>query len=1294
MAIYSEKPLSIRMGDAAIDAFTGAQPVSKVLRYYPEHEIVAISNARDARDESPPPLPPDHLLIPGRSYLLLPKVKPKPTGGVGTAGLRFPKSASVAVGETARDARAGGEGGGSYSSMQRALRKAGSQALERSDMDPAICSPTESTPICLPRVPSSPRLSCPVAHPPLPPTAPPTASPAPPPNPTPPPRLPPTSPPLPPRLPLTTSLPLRERAYEQQKQQAAQVKTQARGWTPKLSSKNASKPSAKPDSAKPSAQPSAQPSAKASAGSPRERARASSSLHRKLSRTSSGGGGADGGDGGGNAGGVGGTTGGGGTGTGGSGESGGVGLDGSAGDGGSPDLCFANSTGGYRNSGSNQPNSGGNRNSGGGVADAPMTSHKAEKVEKADKTDKSDRPKSSSGKSGDLDKSTKSDKSTKADRPQESGESARGDKSRALLRAASQGREIDRARLGCSSPEAKLGGRSHTEGREETKERMMRERKKGRGGSIGGGADLGGFGPEAKLGRRSHTEGREGMESLSMQRQQEEEEKLVRGSKGEGPGREGVRAVGGGAGGDAGVQGKGGEADRNRSPLRRFLGALSLDISAADVPVVAAAPAAFGGLYARSGGGGGGKKGGTWKPRLPDVKEVEQPNKTLAGSLSFHADRPHARYRAVQLLLLHRLLFLHLLPETALLRGTFVQYLPSIGTNPICHVCRPFEPKVATWVNSASPLDSKLAAARFIPSSLHPSSTRRVHCTASAGNADGTGSNDDKGEGEGGEEAGKERGGNGEPDKTDERKDKAADVTSGYVTSEDESADIVSSLGDWREFRARLIRGEVGVAGEEPGASGATDGADALTAVPETGCVLLAHPRAFGVSQQYFNRAVIFLLMHGPQGTAGVILNRPSQYTLGQLAGFEELLPEFSACPLYLGGDVGSTSTHCLHGVAELVGGEGGAREVCPGVYVGGYSRIKEHVGSGKSNSMDYRWFARYAGEWCCLGGWGHMQVWGACMHGSMWGAGRATAWTIDGSPDMLVSGAAWVDGGICRYGGHACTGACGEREEQQHGLSMVWGACMHGSMWGAGRATAWTIDGSPDMLVSGAAWVDGGICRYGGHACTGACGEREEQQHGLSMVWGACMHGSMWGAGRATAWTIDGSPDMLVSGAAWVDGGICRVGPRAVGAGGGSRGVVPGSMLTRFHPAASQSPFLSCISFPSCTPFYPPGWAPGQLEREVAAGVWYLGACSPDLILRHSLRETVTVESAGDGGNSEIDSIEAAERDGQSSETGGVGGRREGAVGVSGNTGLWREVMELMGGEYAVLCKQADGEL
>ncbi|CAI7909092.1 unnamed protein product, partial [Closterium sp. NIES-53] len=1703
------------MGDAAIDAFTGAQPVSKVLRYYPEHELVAISNARDARDESPPPLPPDHLLVPGRSYLLLPKIKPKPTGGVGTAGLRFPKSASVAVGETARDARAGGEGGGSYSSMQRALRKAGSQAMEQSDVDPALCSPTESTP----QDPPAARAFKPAAllsgRPPTPPTHRSSysfsCSPSQPHTSTSPPShlSSSSSPPPPHHVTATAGKGLRaaeaaggsgenpgarmqpwdqgsgggghgpwselaaidsDRSDSSQSERQKQSEMQSGPWgqissagqtdvfvklqqqqsqnqgqnenenqdqdqqqqqqqqqphphrvlvpvifrsrrgsalrfprsasaseampastsdsatdsaspsalspflspahpsphatsspshgspspiKAKSSSKITSKPFSKPDSAK----PSAQPSAKASAGSPRERARASSSLHRKLSRTASGGGGADGGDGGGSAGGVGGTTGGGGTGTGGSGEGsavrrrekstaagasssssssslppvpspassplsrslhsnttlsrtnrpssregrstsdpsnllsaseaaaaaasgsaaagatatspystsssthrpnsrpssregrstsdpnnllsaaeaaaaaaacsisssstasssgafcgtgsststigttstvsstssgsssggrarrgvhassvsyGGAVLDGTAGDGCSPDLCFANSTGGYRDSsGSDRTNSGGNRNSGGGSADSVKVAHKAEKAKNADKASKPDRPRSAAGKPGDPDKSIKSKES------KESSESTRGDKSRALHRTASQGREIDRASLG---PEAKLGGRSNTEGREGMGERVkgrMRERR----GSVSDVDGLGGFGVEARLGGRSQTEGRDEMferakerrrerekggvqgvgsprhpkqkhrppissglahehdpphehhhqdnqtqqqqqaghqqaegnnddqereegqdappinappsdapcedwsrsislahtlnnphgspttlipvptttpwsgvsrvdslrsqeeepgvsaaadvtlalwclrESLSMQRQQEEEEKLARGSKGEGAGGEGGRAVGGSAGGvsDAGVQGKGGEVDRNRSPLRRFLGALSLDISAAHVPVVAAAPAAFGGLYASgfpaasalptsivskaegrkqatpreseeqvkhknqhpqqqqqkpqqerqqaeqhqegggrsrspmrrllralsieasteaaavvaalqsssaaavplasapsaarashryprsqslttkltssisisssssiggdssgsaaaanrsggggdggsgnsgsgnssskarsggggggssssshghsrsssailslgssssgsskhksskeendaelkaaleafrkrvemlsdtchltyaanvgaqgSGGGGGGKKGGTWKPRLPDVKEVEQPNKSLAGSLSFHADRRRALSDQLSL-------WINAASAAAsapMFASTSGDGAASRNVRPVSAVHRQQShlPRVQTSrtqgrhvVELRGPI-GQLAAARFIPSSLHSGSTRRVHCNASAGNADGTGSSDDKGEGEGGEETGKERGRFEDDENTDkrsddavsgERKDKVEDITSGDVFSEDESADIVSSLGDWREFRARLIRGEVGVAGEEPGASGATDGGDALTgststagdlpsledvaagsnaaaaesaaesaagagaagaagaasggeaggdaeaeerrsnitsplpsssspsstspssspstpsssspkswahpiAVPETGCVLLAHPRAFGVSQQYFNRAVIFLLMHGPQGTAGVILN-------------------------------------------------------------------------------------------------------------------------------------------------------------------------------------------------------------------------------------------------------------------------------------------------------------------------------------------------------------------------------------------------------------------------------------
>eukprot|EP00850_Spirogloea_muscicola_P023512 SM000363S13636 [mRNA] locus=s363:75177:79012:+ [translate_table: standard] len=204
-------------------------------------------------------------------------------------------------------------------------------------------------------------------------------------------------------------------------------------------------------------------------------------------------------------------------------------------------------------------------------------------------------------------------------------------------------------------------------------------------------------------------------------------------------------------------------------------------------------------------------------------------------------------------------------------------------------------------------------------------------------------------------------------------------------------------------------------------------------AAPEAGSVLLAHPRAFGASQTYFNQAspppdlmshalsrqlaaaalpMLRLLQcslacprrhawccaagdgllsrtSSEEGSVGVILNRcvsrqpvpvsvevrrraallsfatsagsarrPTEHTLAQLAGFEEVLPELGPCPLYIGGDVGNNCTHVIHGHADL----DGAKEVINGVYVGGYGAIRQHVRSGRSSPSDYRWFARYSG--------------------------------------------------------------------------------------------------------------------------------------------------------------------------------------------------------------------------------------------------------------------------------------------------------------------------------------------
>lgn len=54
-------------------------------------------------------------------------------------------------------------------------------------------------------------------------------------------------------------------------------------------------------------------------------------------------------------------------------------------------------------------------------------------------------------------------------------------------------------------------------------------------------------------------------------------------------------------------------------------------------------------------------------------------------------------------------------------------------------------------------------------------------------------------------------------------------------------------------------------------------------------------------------QAVIFLASHDENGSAGFILNRPTQVSLGDLVE-ANTLPQFGASPLYLGGDVGVES--------------------------------------------------------------------------------------------------------------------------------------------------------------------------------------------------------------------------------------------------------------------------------------------------------------------------------------------------------------------------------------------------
>jgi len=175
----------------------------------------------------------------------------------------------------------------------------------------------------------------------------------------------------------------------------------------------------------------------------------------------------------------------------------------------------------------------------------------------------------------------------------------------------------------------------------------------------------------------------------------------------------------------------------------------------------------------------------------------------------------------------------------------------------------------------------------------------------------------------------------------------------------------------------------------------------------------LARPHAFMNQQRYFHEAVIFLLDYSREGGAvGVILNRPTQYTLGSLARaitettdgtvgssaasrggrgvpFGESLDDaglkvpdlLKSCRIYFGGDVTAAAISdvatlvCMHphGISRDGGGDRllgeelvtNAREVVSGVYVNGKwfsTEVSAALEDGRIKPKDFKFFAQYAG--------------------------------------------------------------------------------------------------------------------------------------------------------------------------------------------------------------------------------------------------------------------------------------------------------------------------------------------
>ncbi len=132
-----------------------------------------------------------------------------------------------------------------------------------------------------------------------------------------------------------------------------------------------------------------------------------------------------------------------------------------------------------------------------------------------------------------------------------------------------------------------------------------------------------------------------------------------------------------------------------------------------------------------------------------------------------------------------------------------------------------------------------------------------------------------------------------------------------------------------------------------------------------------------------FQRSVVLIVKHGPSGSMGLVINRPSEVSFGDLAGDQrfEIPAELRSNRIYVGGPVEPFRGFVLHDVAGIEE----KTEVLPGLY------LSLTTDSLKPLMRDTAANVRF-----CLGysGWGAGQVEAELASGS-WLFTEATANTV-----------------------------------------------------------------------------------------------------------------------------------------------------------------------------------------------------------------------------------------------------------------------------------------------------------
>jgi len=119
------------------------------------------------------------------------------------------------------------------------------------------------------------------------------------------------------------------------------------------------------------------------------------------------------------------------------------------------------------------------------------------------------------------------------------------------------------------------------------------------------------------------------------------------------------------------------------------------------------------------------------------------------------------------------------------------------------------------------------------------------------------------------------------------------------------------------------------------------------------GQLLLSEPSLIG--ENAFNRSVLLLAEYSKEGTIGFILNKPLEFSIG------DLIPEIdSSLTVYNGGPVEQDNLYFIHTVPDKINN---SIEISNGIFWGGdFDSLKKLLNENQISKTEIRFFLGYSG--------------------------------------------------------------------------------------------------------------------------------------------------------------------------------------------------------------------------------------------------------------------------------------------------------------------------------------------